>query len=103
MNNDAKTVADILKMQLDAAVTELENAEACAYLEHWHGPDEKQAARDKLVADSIKSGKCPFGMLKEGQTIGHCPLGFPGCGCGDELMVNPYLTDGTYKELDNQK
>ena len=47
--------------------------------------------RDKIAADEIKQGKCPFGELAEGQTIAHCPLGFPGCGCGDEIMLNPYL------------
>lgn len=52
-----------------------------------------QEERDKFVAKEIKSGKCPFGMLKEGQTTGHCPLGFPGCGCGDEILLNPYLQE----------
>jgi hypothetical protein len=47
--------------------------------------------RDKFVADEIKARRCPFGKLQEGQTISHCPSGFPGCGCGDELMLNPYL------------
>lgn len=49
--------------------------------------------RDKIVAEKIKAGRCPFGYLKEGQTIAHCPLGFPGCSCGDELELNPYLQD----------
>lgn len=49
--------------------------------------------RDKIVADEIRAGHCPFGHLQPGQTIMHCPLGFPGCGCGDELMLNPYLAD----------
>jgi len=49
--------------------------------------------RDKIVACAIESGKCPFGKLKEGQTIAHCPLGFPGCGCADELQLNPFLKD----------
>jgi hypothetical protein len=49
--------------------------------------------RDKIVADAIKAGKCPFGELKEGQTMAHCPLGFPGCGCADELMLNPYMQE----------
>lgn len=49
--------------------------------------------RDYHVAFQIKNGKCPFGNLKEGQTIANCPLGFPGCGCGDELMSNPYLQE----------
>lgn len=53
--------------------------------------DEKD--RDKIVADAIKSGKCPFGMLEEGQTMGQCPSGFPGCGCADEKMLNPHLCD----------
>lgn len=48
--------------------------------------------RDKSVADEIRSGRCPFGRLKPEQTMAHCPLGFPGCGCADEWMVNPYLT-----------
>lgn len=54
-------------------------------------PDEKD--RDKIVADAIKSGKCPFGMLEEGQTMGHCPIGFPGCACADEWIVNTLLTE----------
>ena len=49
--------------------------------------------RDKIVADEIKAGRCPFGYLKEGQSMGHCPLGFPGCGCADERMLNPHLHD----------
>ena len=49
--------------------------------------------RDKIVAEAIKGGKCPFGYLKEGQSMGHCPLGFPGCGCADEWMLNPYLEE----------
>lgn len=47
--------------------------------------------RDRQVADEIRAGRCPFGKLKLGQTIAHCPLGFPGCGCADELMCNEYL------------
>jgi len=50
-------------------------------------------ARDRIVAKVIRRGECPFGQLKPGQTIGHCPLGFPGCGCADELELNPYLQD----------
>lgn len=47
--------------------------------------------RDRIVADAIKAGKCPFGNLQEGLTMVHCPLGFPGCGCADEMDLNPYL------------
>lgn len=47
--------------------------------------------RDQFVAAEVKAGRCPFGQLKEGEQIPHCPLGFPGCGCGDEMMSNPYL------------
>ena len=47
--------------------------------------------RDRLVAERIKAGECPFGWLKPGQTMAHCRLGFPGCGCGDEWMLNRYL------------
>lgn len=50
--------------------------------------------RDRIVAAEIEAGRCPFGMLQAGQTIAHCPLGFPGCGCGDELLVNPHLRVG---------
>jgi len=32
-------------------------------------------------------------MLKEGQTISHCPSGFPGCGCADEIQLNPHMED----------
>jgi hypothetical protein len=49
--------------------------------------------RDQIVAEAIKQGKCPFGYLKEGQTIVHCPLGFPGCGCADEIQLNEHLKD----------
>jgi len=49
--------------------------------------------RDRIVADEIRAGRCPFGQLRPGETLAHCPLGFPGCGCGDELMINPYLKD----------
>lgn len=48
--------------------------------------------RDKIVAEAIMRGECPFGMLKQGQTIANCPLGFPGCGCADEMMLNKYLS-----------
>jgi hypothetical protein len=49
--------------------------------------------RDRQVAEEIKTGKCPFGYLQLEQTMAHCPLGFPGCACADELMCNPYLAD----------
>lgn len=49
--------------------------------------------RDRAVAAFIIQGKCPFGLLQEGQTIAHCLLGFPGCDCGFELMDNPYLKE----------
>jgi hypothetical protein len=49
--------------------------------------------RDLYVANEIKAGRCPFGMLKEGQSIAHCPLGFPGCGCADEMQLNPHFED----------
>lgn len=52
-----------------------------------------QDKRDHDVAEAIKRGECPFHMLKPGQVMAHCPLGFPGCGCADELMLNPYLQD----------
>lgn len=52
-----------------------------------------EAERDLVVANAIKAGKCPFGQLAEGQSMAQCPSGFPGCGCGDELMLNPYLQD----------
>lgn len=54
---------------------------------------DNQDFRDRLVASVIKSGKCPFGMLQEGKPMATCPLGFPGCACADELMLNPYLQD----------
>lgn len=47
--------------------------------------------RDAYVASEIKAGRCHFGMLQPGQSIAHCPSGFPGCGCGDELLENTYL------------
>lgn len=49
--------------------------------------------REVYVAQEIKAGRCPFGYLAEGLTIAHCPLGFPGCACGDELMLNPHLQE----------
>ena len=56
--------------------------------------------RDKFVADEIRAGRCPFGELQPGQTMAHCPLGFPGCGCADELMENPYLQPDSEKYLE---
>lgn len=49
--------------------------------------------RDRIVANEIRAGRCPFGMLAEGQTMGQCPHGFPGCGCADEWMANPHLKE----------
>ena len=49
--------------------------------------DEKQ----KLVAMLIKNSICPFGVQPPGKALATCPSGFPGCGCADELMLNPYL------------
>lgn len=48
--------------------------------------------RDKFVADEIRAGRCPFSSLQPGQSMAHCPSGFPGCACADELMVNPFLS-----------
>lgn len=53
--------------------------------------DAEQEKRDKWVASEIQVGRCPFGSLKPGQTLAHCPGGFPGCACADELELNPYL------------
>ncbi len=53
----------------------------------------EQDAWNKLVADIIKSGKCPFDVLPKGEPMAKCPLGFPGCACAAELMLNPYLQD----------
>ena len=52
--------------------------------------DEKQ----KLVAMLIKNNICPFGVQPPGKALATCPSGFPGCGCADELMLNPYLDIG---------
>jgi hypothetical protein len=49
--------------------------------------------QDKYVADEIKAGRCPFGQLKPGQTMAHCPLGFPGCHCADEYDLNPHFAE----------
>jgi len=57
--------------------------------EHWLIVDN---GRGHLVAE-IRAGKCPFGQLKEGQTMGHCPAGFPGCACMDELMADSEYMD----------
>jgi hypothetical protein len=46
----------------------------------------------------IRAGKCPWGCLEEGQGIGHCPLGFPGCNCADELMEAALLDEGLWPE-----
>jgi hypothetical protein len=47
--------------------------------------------RDKQVADEIMTGRCPFAALKPSQSMAHCPSGFPGCACADEIMCNPFL------------
>lgn len=52
---------------------------------------DRERDRDRKVADAIKRGECPFGSLKPGEYISQCPSGFPGCGCADELMLNPYM------------
>lgn len=49
--------------------------------------------RDAFVAQAIKAGICPFGNLQPGQSMVHCPSGFPGCECADELECNQYLKD----------
>lgn len=51
--------------------------------------DENEA----LKATIIKRRLCPFGRLEEGQSMAHCPSGFPGCACGDEIQTNKYLQD----------
>ena len=56
-------------------------------------PEDLDKLRDELVAGYIRQGECPFKQLKPGQTIAHCPLGFPGCACADEIETNPYLAD----------
>lgn len=53
--------------------------------------DTENIHRNIYVAEMIKSGKCPFGALEEGQTMSQCPSGFPGCACGDEYMLNSFL------------
>ena len=57
-------------------------------------------AWDRFIADEIKAGRCPFGNLQPGQTMAHCPLGFPGCSCADELTENPYLQPNSEKYLE---
>ena len=55
---------------------------------------------EKVIAEAILRGECPFGELKEGQSMGHCPLGFPSCGCADEYMINPFLTEEFNARID---
>ena len=50
--------------------------------------------KQKLVAMVIESGRCPFGVVPPGEEMGTCRLGFPGCGCMDERMLNPHLQTG---------
>lgn len=47
---------------------------------------------DLFLATEILAKRCPFNQLKPGEEMPHCPLGFPGCSCADEWMVNPHLT-----------
>jgi hypothetical protein len=47
--------------------------------------------RDKIVADKILNGECPFGCLEPNKTMSQCPIGFPGCNCMDEMAYNPFL------------
>jgi hypothetical protein len=49
--------------------------------------------RDRTVAEAIKRKECPFGHVLPGESLATCPLGFPGCGCADELLLNPFLQD----------
>jgi hypothetical protein len=40
----------------------------------------------------FKDGLCPFGAyVGNPPTVTRCPLGFPGCSCGDEMVR--YLTE----------
>jgi hypothetical protein len=50
------------------------------------------------LCDRIANGECPFGLLKEGQTMAECPSGFPGCGCMDELMAEESTLDLRWAE-----
>lgn len=62
-----------------------------------------EGERDLFVATEIRAGRCPFGKLQPGETIAHCPSGFPGCGCGDELMLNPNLQDQAFEPAETRK
>lgn len=69
----------------------------------WAAREAEWDKRDRDVADTINAGKCPFGNLSEGQTMAHCPSGFPGCGCGDELICNPHLAQVMVCALEHER
>lgn len=48
--------------------------------------------KEKLIALCIRNDICPFIQgLKPSSLL--CPRGFPGCGCEDEVLLNPHLQD----------
>ena len=53
-----------------------------------------QDESDQYIANEIKQGHCPFGMLSGDRkgVLFCCELGLPGCACADELDFNPYLS-----------
>lgn len=49
-------------------------------------------AQEACTAAQIARGICPWRMTAHGE-MAKCPLGFPGCSCADELMLNPHLQE----------
>ena len=43
----------------------------------------------RLKVMLINTGTCIYRVNKPGAPLGACPLGFPGCGCADDLVDDP--------------
>lgn len=47
--------------------------------------EKENAVLKKMLRDN---NVCPYGMLPPGEPMAKCPGGFPGCSCGDDMMLD---------------
>ena len=45
----------------------------------------ENAVLKKMLRDN---SICPYGCLPPGEPMAKCPVGFPGCSCGDDMMLD---------------
>lgn len=41
---------------------------------------------DRLIAFCWRNNLCPYGMVRQGEPVGTCIVGFPGCACMDSVV-----------------